>query len=117
MSYLIFLVIFSAASFLVYGYLCLTSPFMKEEFKRYQLPEFRVFVAYLELLGGAGLIVGLKWSFFLHFSAAGLGLLMLAGVAVRIKIKDGLLQSLPAMVFMLINFYIFAASLDLLNFK
>jgi len=88
---------------------------MKQEFVRYKLPGFRVLVAWLELLGGAGLIVGLKWPFFLYLSSAGLGLLMLAGVAVRVRMKDGLLASLPAFFFMLINFYIFAVASGLVE--
>jgi hypothetical protein len=38
-----------------------------------------------------------------------LGLLMLAGVLVRIKIRDSFLQTSQALTYMLLNFYLFFA--------
>ena len=49
--------------------------------------------------------------FMLVISSLGLALLMLAGVIVRIIVKDDLKVTLPAIFFMLLNAYIFWASM------
>lgn len=79
---------------------------MKEEFERYGLDKFRNVIGGLQLLGGAGLLVGLIWQPILIISSGGLALLMLIGFGVRIKMKDGFLPSLPSFIFMILNSYI-----------
>jgi hypothetical protein len=100
---LLFLVAFSGLSFVFYGVLCLFSSHMEAEFKRYGLPQFRRLVGCLELLGGMGVLLGLLWNPLMVFSASGLAVLMLLGVAVRIRVKDAPLQIAPAAVLMLVN--------------
>ncbi len=105
------LTVISALSFLYYGLTFFTTSQMKEEFERYDLAKFRSLIGVLQLLGGIGLLIGLLWNPLLIVSAAGLALLMLIGFGVRVKMKDGLLESLPSFFFMLINGYIFFASI------
>ena len=90
-----------------YGIAYFTSPKMKIEFKRFGLEKAGTLTAVFELLGAVGLLVGLWIQIILLISAGGLALLMLLGVLVRIKVKDGLLKSLPALFFMIINAIIF----------
>lgn len=99
------LVIFSALSFIAYGVVCLISEKMQQEFERFHLEEFAVLTGMLELLGGAGMLVGLfsGTSWLLAFSSGGLSLLMLFGIGFRIRAKDSLLNTLPAILFMLLN--------------
>ena len=106
------LIVISALSFIYYGLTFFINSKMKEEFDRYELAKFRNLVGFLQLLGGFGLLVGLMWNLILIVSAAGLALLMLIGFGVRIKMKDGLLESLPSFIFMLINGYIFFAAIN-----
>ena len=77
---------------------------MKEEFVRFGLDKWRVITGYLQLLGGLGLLIG---TFFnnslLVLSALGLAILMLMGFITRLRIKDSVLASSPAFIFMLIN--------------
>ena len=80
---------------------------MEKEFTRYKLERYRKTVGILELLGATGLALGLKWNSILILSSGGLGLLMLFGFVVRIKIKDGILPSLPSFIYMIFCFYIF----------
>ncbi|RKR85314.1 DoxX-like protein [Mucilaginibacter gracilis] len=104
------LIIFSAVAFLFYGMLFFANSGMKQEFERYGLDRFRKLVGLLQLLGGLGLLVGLIWQPALVISSGGLSLLMAIGFGVRLKMKDGFLQSLPSFIFMLLNGYIcFAA--------
>ena len=84
---------------------------MKSEFNRFGLEKLGALTAVLELLGAFGLLVGLRFHPLLLVSAGGLAILMLLGVAVRIKMKDSLLISLPATFYMLLNAYIFFRSL------
>ena len=42
-----------------YGFLCLTTDHMSEEFKRYGLTKYKKLTGVLEILGAIGLIVGL----------------------------------------------------------
>lgn len=73
---------------------------MQDEFKRFGLEKLIQWTALLELLGGLGLLVGLKINFILSISSGGLALLMLLGLSVRIKIKDGFWLSFPSFFFM-----------------
>lgn len=80
---------------------------MKNEFKRFGLEKLGGFTVLLEVLGAVGLLVGIWIHSLLLLSSFGLGLLMLLGVMVRIKMKDSLWISLPATFYMALNFYIF----------
>ncbi len=79
---------------------------MKREFARYGLAKFRVMTGTLQLLGAFGLLTGLQLPWIGRLAAAGLAVLMLLGVGVRLKIKDTLLQTFPAFFYMLLNAYL-----------
>ena len=57
----------------------------------------------LQFIGATGLIVGLKFNPILTISSLGLTLLMLSGLIVRIKLKDSVWISLPALFYMGFN--------------
>jgi hypothetical protein len=80
---------------------------MKDEFKRYELEKFTLLTSLLQILGGIGLIVGLQIHAILLISSAGLSILMLFGFGVRMKIKDGFWRSLPALMYLILNSYLF----------
>ena len=100
-------VLISSLSFLAYAISYFKTPYMKNEFKRFGLEKLAFTIIVLEILGAVGLLVGLKFHFMLVISSLGLALLMLAGVIVRIIVKDHLKVTLPAIFFMLLNAYIF----------
>lgn len=76
---------------------------MKQEFKRYGLENFRVLTGVLQILGSLGLLAGLEYKLILQLSSLGLAILMFSGLVVRIKIKDRLIQTLPALILLLVN--------------
>ena len=80
---------------------------MKAEFKRFGLERLGTVTAYLELLGGVGLLLGLYNYKLSIISSGGLALLMFCGIIVRIKIRDSFLLTLPALLYFLLNLYIF----------
>jgi hypothetical protein len=66
-----------------------------------------VLTGVLELVGGAGLLVGLRWRPAMWMSSAGLALLMLIAFGIRMKMRDGVGVSLPSFSLMLVNAWIF----------
>ncbi|MDR9400617.1 MAG: DoxX family protein [Psychroflexus sp.] len=108
MSYIYYLGFFNAFCFLFYGASCLFSKKMKLEFNRFQLNDLhRQLTGALQLLGAIGLIIGLLSTGILAMLAsAGLSLLMFLGVGVRMRIKDSIVDTLPATFFALLNFFI-----------
>lgn len=101
------IVIFSGISFIIYGYLIIFTSHMTIEFYRYGMSHLRTLTGFLELLAGFSLLYGHYYSknLVLLVSAC-LALLMLIGIIVRIKVGDTLLQTMPAILFMLANIFI-----------
>ncbi|MCM0041656.1 MAG: DoxX family protein [Algoriphagus sp.] len=106
------LVLSSSFSFFAYGIAYFSSPKMKEEFIRFGLAKFGTLTAVLEIFGALGLVIGLTFTPLLVFSAGGLSLLMLLGVAVRLRINDPLLVIVPAFSFFILNAYLFFKALQ-----
>lgn len=107
MTLLALLSIVSSLVFIVYGVFCAFTPSMVADFHRFGLDNLRILTGVLEILGGAGLLVGLKWRPALGLSAAGLVLLMLIAFGVRLKMRDSVALSTPSFLLMLLNGYIF----------
>jgi hypothetical protein len=85
---------------------------MKSEFERFKLEKYGLIVIILQFLGASGLLLGLKFNPLLIFSSFGLALLMFFGVIVRLKLKDGLWVSIPALFYMFLNAVIFIAAIN-----
>lgn len=113
MSFFVLVVFFTSVSLFAYGISCLCSGYMVKEFERYGLPQFRQWVGVLEICGASGLLVGLYIPLIGLLAASGLTLLLLCGFGVRVIIKDGILKSLPALSYSLINFYLAIVFLSL----
>jgi len=110
MSFLDILIVISGLSFLAYGINYFTSPYMKSEFKRFGLEKFGLLTAVLEIGGALGLLAGLMFHSVLLISSGGLTLLMLLGFLARLRVKDSLWVSLPALFYLVLNSYIFFES-------
>ena len=103
--------IFTGISFICYGIALFVSKKMKVEFIRFKLEKYIFLVGSLEILGGFGLLIGIFYNEILIISSLGLSFLMLLGVITRFKVKDNLKQSLPALLFLFLNSYIFINSI------
>lgn len=101
------LVIFSAVSFLTYGTACFLHPRLKQEFNRYGFGPQRTVIGGLQVLAAVGLFAGFSQPWMGKAAAGGLALMMLVAVAVRIKIHDNFLQTLPAATYLGINGYLY----------
>ncbi|MFT4665651.1 MAG: hypothetical protein ACI9RM_002345 [Ulvibacter sp.] len=94
----------SALSFIYFGIGCLISEFIISEFVRYGLTKFRILTGVLQLLGAAGLLIGLYFNpKILLFASTGLGVLMICGFIVRLSISDSFFKCLPSFSFAVVN--------------
>jgi len=100
------LILFSALSFLGYGSACFLSADLKREFDRYHLGSQRALVGALQLGAAIGLVAGLNQPWIGRAASGGLALMMLVAVGVRINIKDTLLQTTPAVLYLVLNTYL-----------
>lgn len=82
-----------------YGLSCLLSDRMVAEFERYDLPRWRRVTGLLEVVGAVGLAAGYGFPIIGTFAATGLTVLMIGAIATRIRIRDSLTATLPALIF------------------
>jgi uncharacterized membrane protein YphA (DoxX/SURF4 family) len=111
MSLLAVVSVLTGIAFIVYGVQCLVSTRMREEFSRYGFPQLRQLTGGLEILAGLGLLVGLRWAPVLTVASGILLIMMIGALLIRIRIKDGIVRSLPALVLVALNGFIFFESL------
>ena len=104
----------SIASFLIFGIACLVSKHMVLEFERYGLSRFRRLTGSLEVLGALGLLGSYLYPPVAALAAGGLAVMMLLGVLTRIRIRDSLLATLPAVVLLASNLFLAAYGAGLL---
>lgn len=98
--------VLSITVFLVYGWLCIYSDRMSAEFERYGLAKLRRLTGVLEMAGAIGLLAGYIFQPIGAIAAGCLCLLMLLAVGARIRIRDSLLQTSPALFLCILNAYI-----------
>ncbi|PQJ16980.1 DoxX family protein [Nonlabens tegetincola] len=108
MKALLVVTLFSGLSFIFYGFSCLYSKKMKAEFIRFRIPQYRKITGLLQILGGSSLVIGYLMSvWWLSFiGALGLAVLMALGFFTRLRIKDSLPLSAPALLFSLLNAFL-----------
>ena len=93
---LVVLALISGLSFLRYGSQILFQTRLGAEFTRYGMPGIRNFVGAVEMLGGAAVMLGLAFSPLGALAAAGLTLLMILGLIVRVRLHDAPRVMVPA---------------------
>ena len=93
-------------SFLAYGTGCFTSRHLRIEFVRFGLSSLRNLIGFLQICGALGLLAGFRFPLLANTAAAGLALMMMLAILVRIKIRDGFLRTTPAILYFLVNGYL-----------
>lgn len=101
----------SMVLFFFYGLSCLFSRHMVAEFERYRLGHLRRLTGALEIAGALGLLGGYFEPRLLVAASLGLAVLMLLGIATRVRIRDPLRAMLPAAVLFVLNVFVFAVAL------
>lgn len=102
-------------SFLIYGASCFLSEQNRLEFERYKLKRFRKITGALQLAACAGLLLGLTQPWLVPMAALGLTLMMFAALLVRLRLKDSIIATAPALFYFLISLFLFLSTLDALS--
>jgi hypothetical protein len=103
--------IFSGLSHLTYGILTLSLSYYIEEFERFGFSKFRVLIALVQIICGIGLLLPLNNPKIILLSAAVLALMMGGALFTRMSINDNFVQSMPALIYFLVNSWIFMKTL------
>ena len=104
-------VIFTAVSFIIYGYSSFISRRMKSEYARWGYNNQRKIVGSLQLLGGIGLILGLQINVLLITTSFCFIMMMTMAIFIRVKIKDNITDVLPAITYLFLSILIFYNSI------
>ncbi len=96
----------SAIAFAWYGGTLLGKQTMVPEFESYGMARFRTLTGVLQLAGSAGLVLGGWYRPLLLLSAAGLALMMVVAVVVRVRCGDKMVDMVPAAALCALNSYI-----------
>ena len=96
------IIIFTAISFIIYGLSSFQSRRMASEYKRWGFEKSRSIIGFFQLIGGLGLILGFKYQSILLASSIGIAVMMFFAIIVRLKIKDSLIETLPALTYLLL---------------
>ena len=108
---MLFCLFFSAISFILYGISSFLSKRMISEYERWGYQNFRIQIACSQVLAGVGLLVGLSFPILLTLVSCLLTIMMVVAIFVRISINDSIINTLPAIFYVIINFMIFYNSL------
>lgn len=79
---------------------------MRREFVRWGLGSQRLLVGGLQLCAVMGLLAGFEQPFIGRAASIGLALMMIVAVGVRIRIKDSLMQTAPALLYLVLQVYL-----------
>ena len=104
-------VIFTGVSFIIYGYSSFISRRMKSEYARWGYNNQRKIVGSLQLLGGIGLILGLKINVLLITTSFCFIMMMTMAIFIRVKIRDNITDILPAITYLFLSILIFYNSI------
>tara|TARA_B100000963_G_scaffold321973_1_gene305692 strand:- start:308 stop:649 length:342 start_codon:yes stop_codon:yes gene_type:complete len=101
------IILVSAFSFLYFASRSILSKKMIDEYHRWGFKDLRITISLLQFLSALGLIFGIFKLELLLLSSFSLTAMMFGAVVVRIKINDSLLDTLPAIFYLLLNVIIF----------
>lgn len=105
------LVFFSGCSHFFYGLIALYHPYFISEFIRYGFGDFRIFIGVVQSLLGVLLLIGFFHNKLKRLASLGLAIMMAGALGTRIQIGDTLVQSIPAIVYLIINLSIFRTTI------
>ena len=104
------LILFSSISFVIYSLNSIFSKRMILEFSRWGVGNLRILVASFQMFGAIGLLLGMYNIWLLCLASFLLVLMMISAVIIRIRVKDSILMTLPAIIYALVNSVIFYIS-------
>jgi uncharacterized membrane protein YkgB len=81
------------------------------EFERYKLSGLRKITGALQLLACLGLFLGFSQSLFTVLASLLLSVMMIVALAVRIRLRDSLLMTAPAVLYFVLSLFLLLSSL------
>lgn len=94
-------------SFFIYGTSCFVSPYIRREFARYQLSSLRPWIGAAQILTSLCLFAGFYLPYLTILSSLVFTLMMLGAIVVRIRIRDSVWQTLPAILYFVLTLFLF----------
>ena len=77
---------------------------MKDEFASYGLPDYFVWViGFSKVTFATLLIIGIYINSLVFPASVGMALLMIGAIAMHVKVKDDIIKSLPATIFLILS--------------
>lgn len=110
-----FIVVFTGISHFIYGISALFDPYSISEYSRYGFSQERIAIGVFQAVFGVILIGGLRFDKLKFLGASGLSLMMVGAFATRVSIGDSIIQSVPSVIYFLLNSIIIIKSLKTLK--
>ena len=80
---------------------------MKDEFISYGLPDYFVWlIGFLKVTLATLLLIGIYINSLVFPASVGMAILMVGAIAMHIKVKDDIIKSLPATIFLILSLFI-----------
>ena len=101
------LILISALSFFYFGLNSLFSKKMLVEYNRWGFAKYRQIIGSLQFLASFGLVAGLYFKYLVSIVSFLLFVMMVFAVFTRIKVNDSFIETLPAIMYAILNLFIF----------
>ena len=97
------IIVFISISFIYYSLNSIFSKKMKDEFGRWGFHKFRIFISVVQLFSGIFLLMSFFYPFFIIYCSSIFFFMMMGAIFVRIRVKDSFLDTLPALIYFILN--------------
>ena len=105
------LIFFSAISFIYYSVNSIFSKRLINEYQRWGYDKLRYLIAFLQFFAAIGFIVGFFFTPLITIVSFLLFLMMVVAVFTRLRVKDNLIETSPAIFYAILNLIIFYYSI------
>ena len=76
---------------------------MKDEFRRWGFDKFRILISLIQLFSGITLLMSFFYPFLVIYCSLTFFIMMTGAIFVRIRIKDSFLDTIPALLYFILN--------------
>lgn len=97
------IIVFISISFIFYSLDSIFSKKMKDEFRRWGFDKFRILISLIQLFSGITLLMSFFYPFLVIYCSLIFFVMMTGAIFVRIRIKDSFLDTLPALLYFILN--------------
>ena len=84
---------------------------MVVEYNRWGFAKYRKIIGSLQFLASLGLLAGFYFKFLISIVSFLLCIMMIIAILTRVKVNDSIIETLPAIMYAILNIFIFYFSL------